>query len=91
MMRIAGALEVKADVLLAGIEWLPPPPVGFVFQFPAGGGVAFCHRENRGSGCQSAVVGLVELRGVDTLHALQSLPVETYMRTEDRNRVPLVN
>lgn len=38
MMRIAGALEVKADVLLSGIEWLPapppPPPVGFVFQFP---------------------------------------------------------
>jgi transcriptional regulator with XRE-family HTH domain len=38
MIRIAGALEVKADVLLAGIEWLPPPPtpppVGFVFQFP---------------------------------------------------------
>jgi hypothetical protein len=39
MIRIAGALEVKADVLLSGIEWLPPPPapppVGFVFQFPA--------------------------------------------------------
>ena len=39
MIRIAGALEVKTDVLLAGIEWLPPPPadppVGFVFQFPA--------------------------------------------------------
>jgi transcriptional regulator with XRE-family HTH domain len=39
MIRIVGALEVKADVLLAGIEWLPPPPspapVGFVFQFPA--------------------------------------------------------
>jgi len=38
MIRIAGALEVKADVLLSGIEWLPPPPspppVGFVFQFP---------------------------------------------------------
>ncbi len=38
MIRIAGALEVKADVLLAGIEWLPapppPPPVGFTFQFP---------------------------------------------------------
>lgn len=34
MLRIAGALEVKTDVLLAGIEWLPPPPspppVGFV-------------------------------------------------------------
>jgi transcriptional regulator with XRE-family HTH domain len=39
MLRIAGALEVKADVLLSGIEWVPPPPadppVGLVFQFPA--------------------------------------------------------
>jgi hypothetical protein len=39
MIRIAGALEVKAEVLLSGIEWLPappaPPPVGFVVQFPA--------------------------------------------------------
>ena len=39
MVRLAGALEVKAEVLLSGIEWLPappaPPPVGFVVQFPA--------------------------------------------------------
>lgn len=39
MMRIAGALEVKAEVLLLGIEWFPapppPPPVGFIPPFPA--------------------------------------------------------
>lgn len=35
LMKLAGALEVEAVVLLRGIEWLPPPPsapVGFVVQ-----------------------------------------------------------
>lgn len=39
LMRLAGALEVRAEDLLRGIEWLPPPPplppVGWVVQFPA--------------------------------------------------------
>jgi transcriptional regulator with XRE-family HTH domain len=42
LMRLAGALEVKAEVLLEGIQWLPspppPPPVGFVIQHSVGTG-----------------------------------------------------
>ncbi len=38
LMRVAGALEVRAEVLLEGIEWVPPPPplppVGWVIPFP---------------------------------------------------------
>lgn len=39
-MKLAGSLEVEPQLLLAGIEWLPPGP-------PAGG--SFLLRSERGS------------------------------------------